>query len=308
MKKENNNPKILECIICIGVPASGKSTWSKEYVRKNSDYVRIGRDEYRFMLKDAPVCDPKVEKMISKMVFSDIDHALAAKFNIIVDNTHVKREYIYELVNYVETRCAIKYRMFDISLQEAIERDKNRERMVGEGVIRKMYADFRSLKDTWNFVDTSHPKKHIYQPPKWKANLPFIVVSDLDGTLAHMSGKRGPFDWEKCDLDEPDLVLIDMLKRHKAYGDTVWLISGRLETARKPTEEWLEFYGVEYDRLIMRPMQHEFMKDSLLKQQIYKTEILDKYNVLVFYDDRNQVVDMYRQLGQKVFQVEPGNF
>lgn len=36
--------------------------------------------------------------------------------------------------------------------------------------------------------------------------------------------------------------------------------------------------------------------------------IKDKYNVLGIFDDRQQVVDMWRSLGLKCFQVEPGNF
>ena len=53
-------------------------------------------------------------------------------------------------------------------------------------------------------------------------------------------------------------------------------------------------------------------KDDYRKDNIIKKEILDKirsqYNVLFAYDDRNQVVDMLRENGIKVFQVEDGNF
>ena len=58
--------------------------------------------------------------------------------------------------------------------------------------------------------------------------------------------------------------------------------------------------------MFMRP-KDDYRKDSLVKKEIYNNE-LSKYNVLFVYDDRNQVVDMWRELGVKVFQVEPGNF
>ena len=38
-------------IFCVGVPASGKSTWSKDFVRNNENYARLCRDDYRYMYK-----------------------------------------------------------------------------------------------------------------------------------------------------------------------------------------------------------------------------------------------------------------
>jgi predicted kinase len=37
MKKDN-----LKILILIGIPASGKSTWSKDFVRNNEKWVRVG--------------------------------------------------------------------------------------------------------------------------------------------------------------------------------------------------------------------------------------------------------------------------
>ena len=63
MKKNN-----LEILILIGIPASGKSTWSKEYVRKNPNWVRVSRDDFRDMLKSAQVCEPKIEELINTLM------------------------------------------------------------------------------------------------------------------------------------------------------------------------------------------------------------------------------------------------
>ena len=52
----------------------------------------------------------------------------------------------------------------------------------------------------------------------------------------------------------------------------------------------------------------DFRKDSIIKKEIFENEINPKYNVLFVYDDRNQVVKTWRELGVKVFQVEEGNF
>jgi hypothetical protein len=57
----------------------------------------------------------------------------------------------------------------------------------------------------------------------------------------------------------------------------------------------------------MRPA-NDFRKDSLIKKEIYENDIKGKYNVIMVYDDRNQVVDVWRGLGLKCAQVEPGEF
>ena len=46
MKKKN-----LKITILIGIPASGKSTYAKDYIRNNADTVRVKRDDLRVMLK-----------------------------------------------------------------------------------------------------------------------------------------------------------------------------------------------------------------------------------------------------------------
>jgi hypothetical protein len=52
----------------------------------------------------------------------------------------------------------------------------------------------------------------------------------------------------------------------------------------------------------------DMRKDSIVKEEIYRQEILGRYNVWFVLDDRNQVVDMWRLLGLRCLQVAPGNF
>jgi hypothetical protein len=54
--------------------------------------------------------------------------------------------------------------------------------------------------------------------------------------------------------------------------------------------------------------EYDMRKDSIVKEEIYRQEILGRYNVWLVLDDRNQVVDMWRNLGLRVLQVAPGNF
>ena len=50
-------------------------------------------------------------------------------------------------------------------------------------------------------------------------------------------------------------------------------------------------------------------KDSIIKKEIYEKYLKPmNYHVLFILDDRNQVVEMWREMGFTVFQVAEGNF
>ncbi len=137
--------------ILIGIPGSGKSTYATKFVEENPNWVRINRDDYRFMLKNLPVCDYKVEKLITQLSEEAILLALDAGFNVIIDNTNLKESYIDRFKDLVDDLAEIEYKVFDIELSEAIERDKKREKMVGEEVINRMYNDYLTLIKKFEF-------------------------------------------------------------------------------------------------------------------------------------------------------------
>ena len=303
MKKDGLKVKFL-----IGIPASGKTTWAKAYVKNNSNWTRINRDDFRFMTKDAPVCEPKIEDMITELVGDAVLTALRYKQNVIIDSTNLKSRYIMQIVKLVEEVADVEYQIFDISIDKAIERDNVREKKVGESVIKKMYKDYKNLLDTFNFTNISKKPKIYPSDANWNKNLKNAAIFDIDGTLAHMNGKRGPFDWNKVDVDIADPFVSRMVKLHKAYGDTIIILSGRDEVSKELTKEWLEFYGIEHDFIFMRKA-NDYRKDSVVKEEIYEEHVIGKYNIVAIYDDRQQVVDMIRKnLGLKVFQVEDHKF
>lgn len=134
-----------------------------------------------------------------------------------------------------------------------------------------------------------------------------VVIFDVDGTLAHMNGKRGPFEWEKVGLDDADPVVVSMFQMHRSMGDKIICMSGRDEVCRAETEIWLIRNGCRPHVLFMRPKKDN-RKDAIVKREIYERDIKPRFTVRLIYDDRNQVVEMWRSLGLKVFQVADGNF
>jgi hypothetical protein len=170
-----------------------------------------------------------------------------------------------------------------------------------------MYKDYRILIDSFVFQNVSKKIKK-YVDPTFNPDLPDIVLFDIDGTLAHMNGKRGPFDWHRVDVDDLDIIVYEALRRHQKVGDIIGILSGRSEDARKKTEEWLDFYGINNYKFLYMRRSGDNRKDNLVKQEIYENKIKPFYNVKTIYDDRDQVVKMWRSLGLKCFQVAEGDF
>ena len=145
-----------------------------------------------------------------------------------------------------------------------------------------------------------------------------IVIFDLDGTLALIDKRRdistkdnGKMDWSKffdpdmIDLDDPNTPVIQMAKllSHDHY---IWILSGRSDATQDATLDWLRKHNVPFDHLQMRPQDHLYMPDNQLKQ--IWLDSIGKDNVAMVFDDRQQVVDMWRQNGLTCFQVADGDF
>lgn len=297
MKKSN-----VKILILIGIPASGKSTWAKEYVRHNADYIRVCRDDFRSMLKDAQVCENKIEDMITALVDATIAKALAKKLSVLVDNTNLKAKYITPIIDKFRYQADIDFRIFDISLSKAIERDSNRAAKVGAGVIEKMHKQYLFLIDSFDF----QPLKMAKRPMRKRvvSDLPAAVIFDIDGTLAEM-GDRSPYDWDQVYKDELNECVAEQILWHQSRGREILIVTGRDASCCKITEEWFELYSISGYKMFMRPAD-DFRKDTIIKREIYNNHIKGQYNVLCVYDDRLQVLDMWVEEGLFTFNVNQG--
>lgn len=132
------------------------------------------------------------------------------------------------------------------------------------------------------------------------------IICDIDGTLAHMVD-RSPYDPTLYHTDTIDETVREIVNRYKDAGVMVILCSGRDDTYRRVTQDWLHKYGVLYDELFMRPAGDK-TNDALVKRALYEANIKGKYEILFVLDDRNRVVSMWRSEGLKVLQVAEGDF
>ena len=136
--------------------------------------------------------------------------------------------------------------------------------------------------------------------------LPKAVLVDVDGTLANMQGIRKPFEWDKVFNDKPYQDIIDLVNDlYENYR--IIIMTGRDGVCEGATRKWLSKYGVCYHDLHIRKAG-DFRKDDIIKSEIYMDKIRGNFDVKYVIDDRNQVVDMWRSIGLRCLQVQPGDF
>ena len=131
------------------------------------------------------------------------------------------------------------------------------------------------------------------------------IIVDIDGTLAHMSG-RSPYDYSKVGTDTIDETILDIVLKHQV-GYYIFIVSGRKHECREQTEVWLHKHRVPYNELYMRE-DGDNRNDAIVKREIFETYIDPIANVQFVLDDRNRVVKMWREIGLKCLQVADGDF
>jgi len=287
---------MAKLIMLRGLPASGKSTWAKEQVEKSEGKTkRVNKDDLRAMI-DSGKWSKKREKNILHVRDAMISIWLFEDYDVICDDTNLAQKHKQRLEELAYHRNAeFEIKDFDVPLFECIKRDSLREKSVGSEVITKMYYQFLFDKTNW-----TKPLKEI---------APNVIIVDIDGTLS-IRQNRSPFDASKYGEDLFNYNLWYLIK-----NQNIIFLSGRegTEEARKNTIDWLKKYTkIKSDdfymsRLIMRK-EGDNRKDSIIKAEIYDNEIEPYYNVIGVYDDRSQVVEMWRSKGLFCMQVNYGDF
>ena len=118
------------------------------------------------------------------------------------------------------------------------------------------------------------------------------LIVDIDGTLAYTDWKRDIYDFDKVCNDRPNPYLIELVNWMSKMCNII-IVTGRWEDSREVTEKWLLNSGVFYDKMYMRPAWDERC-DVDVKSEIYESFIAPEYNVIGVFEDRQRVVDLWR--------------
>lgn len=279
----------MKILMLKGLPGSGKSTYAKGIVERDGNWVRVNKDTIRDMMGGYT---NKKEGLVIRFRNALIRTALDEGKNVIVDDTnfHPKHEAaISQIARDFESEFEIYY--VNIPLEACIKNDLNRPVSVGEKVIRRMYEDY--VRPAFHKVERNE-------------KLPKAVICDLDGTLALHNG-RDPYDASTCDQDLVNQPVAEAIWKYGRDDYEILFTSGREEQFRPQTMKFLARAGMPRYQLFMRKTG-DHRKDHVVKNELY-WEFIDKnYNVEAVFDDRQRVVDMWRDMGFTVFQVADGNF
>lgn len=290
-----------------GLSGSGKSTWANSVMGA----VVVSRDSLRAAIfgSDGPDYYQRgdlrqCEQIITEAEHSAIRAGLSAGKHVISDNTNIETKFIKNIANIgYEMGAEVELKVFDVSLSVAVSQNKMRAlrggRNVPYHVIEKQHARFQSNKN-WTLTA---PVVHKVIPYSGTPGKPKAFLVDIDGTLAHMNGKRGPFDWKNVDLDDVDDVVANLVRTINKSGDYYILVmSGRDKSCAGVTQDWLIDNNIPFDGLFMRP-EGDMRKDNIVKQELFDTYIRDNYDIDFVIDDRWQVCKMWLEMGIKVLNV-----
>lgn len=310
-----------QIILTKGLPASGKSTWAKEYVRDNKGWARINNDDLSSMiLGDAFV--KGAGNIISFLRLDLVKKLMSMKRNIIIDATNLHPDRLTEIETIVNLYNAdsantdkyeVKTKDFThIPVAECIRRNRLRENAVPDKAIYDMYHSY--------LVPT-------IEEAAQNSKLPRAIVVDIDGTIAR-NVSRNIYDHTRYYEDAPITDVLSLIWTLEAAGNKVVFLTGRDDDGRDVTIKWLiekagfkNYTCVPVEELatterafslIMRPAKGDRSKlpDYEYKELMFNELLKDKFYVAGWFEDRIRNIEMARtKLGlTAVFQVGEGNF
>jgi predicted kinase len=323
-------------IMCMGLPASGKSTWAKAQVERDpKNIVRVNKDDIRAELFNKDWSHDKEKEVIRIRDFR-ISEALSKGKTVISDDTNFAPKHrgrLQELAKKYKALFEVKD-FLDVPMEECIRRDSLREEgRVGEAVIRGMATQYllptvvippppdppplklapppsmiNPLEHvTPEVVAQIKPTHPVVVPYQAQPGLPPAILCDLDGTLALHVG-RSPYDTARCLEDRVNEPVRDVLTLfHHSKGYQIVYLSGRDDTFMDLTLTWLAGNMCPTGPIFMRAA-NDRRSDGIVKYELFDAHVRNHYDVKFVLDDRDRVVKVWRELGLPTFQVNDGNF
>ena len=291
--------------ILVGPAGSGKTTFAKKLIENDGDHgaatVRVSQDEqgkfgHMEIFREAVRNNKDI--IVDRMGFS-------------VEQRHNYMVQVADDPNY-EIEIIVLHQSYKTCLERMLKRE-------GHPTIQ----DEKSARSALQTFFTKYERP--YENPRFKLTFlypetlkPKCVVVDLDGTLANCDHRRHHVrrtdglkkDWKAFFADIPDdpvnqwcaNIIRCMESKYK-----IVLCTGRDSNQQRNTVEWLKKNEISYDDLFMRD-RNDSRQDFVTKEVILDFEILTRYNPIMFIDDRQQVIDLWRRRGFVALQCDVGDF
>lgn len=154
------------------------------------------------------------------------------------------------------------------------------------------------------------------------------VLVDLDGTVcnvAHRLHLAQAKEWDDFHAllmdDEPVAEIVELLRMIEFAASVGWpveilAVTGRGEQWRGLTFDWFTKHSIPIDEVLMRPTD-DYTPDGELKIRLIEQYFAERYGpgqaaatnrVLFAIEDRDRVVEAYRNYGIKCWQVAQGEY
>lgn len=299
-------------IITRGLPGSGKSTWARQWVTQDPAHrAEVNRDMLRLMMHGG-YADAEVQVTTARD--AAIEALLRRGISVACSDTNLPQRVARDLAK-IGARAKADLEVRDLTcvpLDTCLARNAARtdKEPVPEDRIRAMHSRYiAGHRYPLPLPEEPAASAGEIVPYEPKPGTPAAILCDIDGTLAIHQG-RSPYDYTRCGEDALNRSVADLLfeAAHRPDGPRrVILLSGRPETARPDTQEWLRLHKVPFSELHMRSAGDQ-RNDVIVKRELFDRWIRDRFNVLIALDDRDRCVRLWRDLGLACWQVNYGDF
>lgn len=127
--------------VLAGLPGAGKTTYARAHL---AGAVRISLDDLRLMMSGStydPTYEPMVAVAAAAVLEAILEDAGRREYDVVFDATNVTRDYRARAIDQarrwaVEPHCVY----FDLPLELAMERNRQRQQVVPSDVMRSFYG------------------------------------------------------------------------------------------------------------------------------------------------------------------------
>ena len=139
------------------------------------------------------------------------------------------------------------------------------------------------------------------------------AIFDLDNTIAKIDKRlakatvNGKLDYKLLHQeylitqDTPMHDTIDLINSLASFNVGIFILTGRFESTKGATEEWLTYWRVPYDKLVMKSYKDTYIKSNTWKEKqllkFIEENSITSEHIILAADDHKQNQTMFESWG-----------